>query len=128
MEQDGRKTAELAVKQFLNHQLARELLEYALAHPAFQHTVHTNDVREIMIDAARSKGPKTGAQNVPASPAYVRVNVDDRIVIALKGPPEQSPYLFMMVAIPTQALELLLHLRNSNGSDLTHAQDPTSRR
>ena len=88
----------------------KELLKWALAHPSFEATVAVVPVRGIMIDAARSKkgilgNVADGLPDMTARPAYVKLAVDDPIVIALKGPPERSPAIFLMVAIPTQALD-----------------------
>lgn len=88
----------------------KELLLWALQHPSFAHTVHVNDIRDSMADARRSSGPRiTNGRgeivNEPSKPAYVKIGVDDGIVVALNGPPEKSPYIFLLVAVPTQAEE-----------------------
>ena len=88
----------------------KELLEYALAHKSWNHTVAVDDIREFMIESAREKPPVIGSRmpgdelkGVGGRPAYVKIQADDRIVMALNGPPELSPFVFLLVAVPTQA-------------------------
>ena len=89
---------------------AKELLGYALTTEPWHHTVAVNDLRQQMTDCARAKGVlgrNEKRELVYAREAYVKVQVDDRIVMALNGPPEKSPFVFLLVAVPTQALERL---------------------
>jgi hypothetical protein len=79
----------------LSNDEAKALIIYALEHKSFHHTVAVCDLRNVMLDAAREKETR---------PAYLKIQVDDRIVMALRNPPEQSPYIFLLTAVPTQAL------------------------
>ena len=94
--------------QGLSNQEAKALVIWALSHESFVETVAVSDLRNVLIDAARAKGAEiqVSADEVRiARPAYLKIEVDDRIVLALRNPPSASPYVFLLTAVPTQALE-----------------------
>lgn len=91
----------------------KDFLKYALNHRSYGEMVVVSDLRSEVIGSARAKlGPTLTSDNgtEPANedlgtPAYIKVAVDDNIVMSLNGPPEKSPVILFLVGVPTQVYE-----------------------
>ncbi len=91
----------------LGPQLAKDVLMFCLSHPDIAITVAVNDMRDFVIDSARSRVVEANfLSGQGKKDAWIKIKADDALVKALRGEPENSPGVFLLVALPTEAVAL----------------------
>ena len=72
----------------------RQSLTFALE--KYPERVETIPVRELVLDSARGNDKR---------PAYVKLAVPDEVVKALRGSPDKSQHVMLLVSMPKEILE-----------------------